>query len=313
MNCRGNALDTPGKIATVGTPNFLMGAEGIFFQGVAAPRRPFTERRIRPLPVRPAVASEDHGRFFEGLARWGGVALDRYRTTALQRRLPACLRYLRMRTADEALAAMTQKPELARALLNVVLLGVTGFFRDQAVFDHLRAEVLPSLEMRRKRLRVWSAACSAGQELYSLGILLAEAGMLADVELLGTDCRATALAEAAAGRFARAAIEALPESWRLRYFDDEGPVVQVGARLRDATTWKQADLLVATEPGPWDLILWRNMAIYLEPADADVVCRRLVDELAPGGFLVTGKADHPGSLLPLRRIAPCIYRKLEQP
>ena len=290
-----------------------MGAEGIFFQGVAAPRRPFTERRIRPLSLRPAVASEDHGRFFEGLARWGGVALDRYRTTALQRRLPACLRYLRMRTADEALAAMQQKPELARALLNVVLLGVTEFFRDKPVFDHLRAEVLPLLGARWRRLRIWSAACSAGQELYSLGILLAEAGMLADAGLLGTDCRAAALAEAAAGRFPRAAIESLPDAWRRRYFTGDGAAVQVGAGLRDAIAWKQADLLVATEPGPWDLILWRNMAIYLEPADADIVWRRLVAELAPGGFIVTGKADHPGPLLPLRRLAPCIYRKIDQP
>lgn len=311
MSGPGNTLDSPGKNVTVGARSFLMGAEGIFFQGVAVPRRHPLGRRPRPLPRRSAAASEDHGRFFAGLARWGGVDLDRYRATALYRRLPACLRFLRLRTPDEALAAMERKPELARALLNVVLLGVTEFFRDMPVFERLRAEVLPVLRARRQRLRVWSAACSAGQELYSLGMLLADADMLAGVELLGTDCRAAALAEAEAGRFARAAVEPLPGAWR-RHFVDEGSTVQMVEGLRTAIRWKEADLLVAVEPGPWDLILWRNMAIYLEPAVADRVWLRLVAELAPGGFLVTGKADHPGTMLPLRRLAPCIYQKIEQ-
>jgi chemotaxis protein methyltransferase CheR/two-component system CheB/CheR fusion protein len=82
--------------------------------------------------------------------------------------------------------------------------------------------------------------------------------------------------------------------------------------LRRATRWKVANLFDGPERGPWHLILWRNMAIYLEPAVAEDVWRRLCAELVPGGFLVAGKADYAPHGLPLVRVGNCLYRKLSR-
>ena len=79
--------------------------------------------------------------------------------------------------------------------------------------------------------------------------------------------------------------------------------------LRAATRWKQANLLHSPEPGPWDLILWRNMAIYLKPEVVGTIWQQLCDRLSPGGYLVTGKAEHPPAPLGLERVAKCVYRK----
>jgi chemotaxis protein methyltransferase CheR len=84
---------------------------------------------------------------------------------------------------------------------------------------------------------------------------------------------------------------------------------QVADDLRARVMWKQADLLQGVEPGPWNIILWRNMAIYLEKSAAGLVWDRLHRELAPGGLLVTGKAETPPAHLAFKKLASCLYEK----
>lgn len=209
---------------------------------------------------------------------------------------------------EQARRRIEADPELAQAALNVVLLGVTGFFRDRAVFEQLAREVLPSLCARRARLRVWSAACSGGHELYSVAMTLADLGRLEGCELLGTDCREEAIAGARLGRFTLAEVAALPSTVCARYVGFAGAQAWIGAELRRATRWKVADLCNGVEAGPWDLLLWRNMAIYLGSEASTSIWRALCDELSPGGYIVSGKADHLPPGLPLRRVSSCIFQ-----
>jgi len=247
--------------------------------------------------------------FFERLLGRAELPAAAYRPRALARRLPACLRMLRVSDAAEASRAIAARPETVRRLLSVVLLGVTDFFRDRAVFELLQREVLPELCSRHGRLRVWSAACSSGAELYSVAMILARAGRLSECELLGTDCRADAIEEARSGSFRVEEAGRMDVAWREAFLQTAGELATIDPRLRQATRWKVANLFGAIERGPWHLILWRNMAIYLEKERAEEIWTRLFDQLAPGGFLVAGKADHPPKWLRLVRVAPCIYRK----
>lgn len=216
---------------------------------------------------------------------------------------------LRAADAAEASQAIAARPETVPRLLSLVLLGVTDFFRDRGVFEVLQREVLPELCSRHGRLRVWSAACSSGAELYSVAMILARSGRLSECELLGTDCRAEAVDEARGGVFRAEDVERMEGSWREMFFQAKGGVATIDPRLKRATRWKMANLFGAIERGPWHLILWRNMAIYLEKERAEEIWMRLFDQLAPGGFLVAGKADHPPKWLELTRVAPCVYRR----
>jgi chemotaxis methyl-accepting protein methylase len=260
---------------------------------------------VKRIPVQETDADD----FFRTLFGLTELPVSSYRSSALVRRIPACLRFLRATDAEHALSKISQDPLLAAAALNVVLLGVTDFFRDDSVFDCLRRNVLPMLLERHSRLRIWSAACSEGHELYSIAMLVAEAGRLAECDFVGSDCREEAIYLAGSGNFPLSSLTRIDQGLRQKYFTTSVGSAVIDATLRDRTTWIVADLLQEVQTGPWHMILWRNMAIYLEPAAAEEIWQRLCDKLEPGGFLVGGKADHPPKWLPLRRVGPCIYQK----
>lgn len=284
--------------------------EHLFFEGT--PVEPVVPRVRSRAVDRFATATakpEPVDGFVGELLRHARLPAVSYRRPALHRRTAACLRFLGAATAEEAVRRIAADPALVQSTLNVALLGVTEFFRDRCVFERLESEVLPELWSRHERLRIWSAACSGGHELYSVAMLLAEAGRLGAVELWGTDCRAAAVEQARCGSFEYEAVSRLELRWRDRYFTRCGRLGRVNEALRSATRWKTADLLSTVEPGPWHLILWRNMAIYLESAAADELWHRLVAQLAPGGYVMCGKADHPPAGLPLARVGRCFYQK----
>jgi chemotaxis methyl-accepting protein methylase len=310
-------------------------------------------RQVGDLPRPPPTVAEP-----DCLARWiiarAGLDAGLYRHQPLERRLPACLRMLKAPSAAAARRLLERRPELLPAATSALLIGVTEFFRDAEVFDCVGGEVLPKLARRRGPLRVWSAACASGDELYSLAILLAEAGLLARSFLLGTDCRPEAIEQARAAVYPASALRALAPALREKYFEPmrrlpspfgrgaggegraaawrstercfgrsphpnplpkgegtEADLWRPIRTLRRQTHWKPSDVARKTEPGPWDMILWRNLAIYLNSAPAVAIWARLADALAPGGYLIVGKAEQPPAGLGLSAIYRCIYRRDE--
>lgn len=283
----------------------------IFYSGTApvatATRRRPLNRTDVPLPDLPGAEAV---RFFEWLFAQVQLDFSAYRVGPLLRRLPSCLRFLRAADIPAAWKRLEANPALIPAAVSTSLLGVTRFHRDSAVFETVADHVLPELLLGTPRVRIWSAACSDGPELYSIAMLLEEAGKLTRAELVGSDCRPDAIRRAVAGRYPVALVESFCARRRSDHFvADGGGHVQVNNRLRAATNWRVADLLSGALQGEWDLVLWRNMSIYLTSVAADRCWRAVAEAIRPGGFLVTGKADHPPAALRWRRVAPCVYQK----
>ena len=137
-------------------PSFLsteMKFDHLFFEGAAAPvMRRSPRREEKPVRAMPQAPSPEVAAFFARLLGEAGLPARAYRSRALERRLPACLRFLRVNSPEEGLRRLEAEPALATAVLNVVLLGVTEFFRDRGVFETLRDRVLPELRSRRPAL-----------------------------------------------------------------------------------------------------------------------------------------------------------------
>jgi chemotaxis methyl-accepting protein methylase len=273
----------------------------------ATPRHPADE-----------TLSYEERSFLDWIFSGAGLDFSLYRPESLRRRLPACLRALRVPSVRKARRALQHDPSLRPTALSALLIGVTSFFRDPPVFSVLASRVLPALAGRPGVVRAWSAGCSDGLELYSLAIVLAEFGLVGRSRLLGTDCRAEAVDHARAGLFTADAVAAVHGDWLDRYFvpSDDGTYC-VRDDVRKATEWRCDNLLgdprrdlphSGEGEGGFDLILCRNVAIYLTPAAAARLWRRLYAALRPGGVLVTGKAERVshGGLQPL---APCVFRK----
>lgn len=176
------------------------------------------QRSLLRQPSAPPCVGEPHGEFIRWLFRQAGLDTDLYRTGPLSRRVPACLRALRVGTPEAARELLRRQPEKLDQALTALLIGVTAFYRDPVVFNLVRQYVIPTLARTDRGIRVWSAGCSSGAELYTMAILLDEAGLLGRSRLLGTDCRRDALDEARKGSFNSDQVQGLPGDLRSRFF-----------------------------------------------------------------------------------------------
>jgi chemotaxis methyl-accepting protein methylase len=216
---------------------------------------------------------------------------------------------LKVDTVEEARAAISRDAALLDVVVGTLLNGTTEFFRDRPVFDFLAGTVLPALALRDGPIRVWSAACSSGAELYSIAIQLDRLGLLARGVLLGTDCRRGAIAEATAATYGDAALANVTGPLRRQYFEPVDGQWRAVVRLRHAVQWRVEDLATCPAEGTWDLILWRNAGMYLLPGPAAVTGAQLLASLRPGGYLVLGKAERPPAGLGAKQVAHCVYQR----
>jgi len=241
------------------------------------------------------------------LAR-AGLDAGAYRAAPLRRRVAACLRAVSASSETAALAQLEQDDTLHSTALNTLLIGVSSFFRDADVFTALRTRVVPTLAARPGTLRVISLGCSFGAEVYSLAMLLAEAGLLARAEVVGLDCRADAITAARSGLVDERTLAGLPPELRTRYLERTATGWRLTDTLRARITWAVDDITQRVAEGPWDLVLCRNVLMYLRSDVAATLCRRIVAALAVGGVVVLGKAERPAASFRLRTLAHCVHQ-----
>jgi chemotaxis protein methyltransferase CheR len=181
------------------------------------------------------------------------------------------------------------------AVVEALTTNETSWFRDVTPFAALRDHVVPALRAERgplERLRVWSAACSTGQEPYSIAIVLADAGC-AGVEIVATDLSEQVLDRAREARYTQLEVNrGLPASVLVRHFEKSGAHWRVGEAMRRQVRFQRHNLLDAPPPGgPFDVVFLRNVLIYFDLATKRAVLARVRSVLRPGGFLVLGAAE----------------------
>jgi chemotaxis protein methyltransferase CheR len=241
--------------------------------------------------------------------------LDRFRVLVRQR---LGLEYEESRLADlarvmTARMAATGAPDVAsyaglaaepgewRALVDQLTVGETYFFRNPDHFRALAEHVLPErarlAAAAGRRLRVLSLGCATGEEPYSVAITIREHLPALDpsaVELVGVDVNAGALARAAAGSYSPWALRATPPDVLKRWFEPQGRGHTLDPRVRAMVTFVEhnlADTPASWWSGPWDVVLCRNVLMYLTPALMTAVIERIGRSLGDGGYLFLGHAE----------------------
>ncbi len=188
-----------------------------------------------------------------------------------------------------------------RALLPLVTVGKTEFFRDSNQFKALRAQVFPQMLARARRemrpLRVWSAGCATGEEPYSLAMLAADLKVEPEgLELLATDVNPEAVDRARQGRFATRRLATVPAEMIERFFVREGEEYQANEGLRSYIRFATHNLADVAFPVPksgglWDVVLCRNVIIYFDGPTTAKVIGRFFDRLVEGGYLCLGYSE----------------------
>ncbi|MFO7813837.1 MAG: protein-glutamate O-methyltransferase CheR [Pelovirga sp.] len=200
---------------------------------------------------------------------------------------------------------------LRRRVIDAVTTNETSFFRDQSPFELLRHKLLPELIDRRRTnsmgrttpIRIWSAACSTGQEVYSIAIVIKELlGSLNgyDVRILGTDISDHAVAQASHGYFSNLELgRGIRDDSVRKYFISEGSQWKIRDEVRAMTSFRTMNLLEPfTFPVPFDLIFCRNVAIYFNEKDKIKLFRNLGRVLAKDGALLVGSTESIAGLCP---------------
>ncbi|MGD9925644.1 MAG: protein-glutamate O-methyltransferase CheR, partial [Pseudorhodoplanes sp.] len=198
-------------------------------------------------------------------------------------------RRLRLGT-DEALTA---------AVVEAMTTNETFFFRDRIPFDHFRTFILPELmrsRARHKRIRIWCAAASTGQEPYSLAMAIKEMGGLLDgfrIEILATDLSTAVLEKAAAGIYSQFEVQrGLPIQLLVKYFTQIGESWQIAADIRAMVQFRNFNLLTDfSRLGLFDLVVCRNVLIYFDQPTKSGMLDRMARVVVPDGFLILGAAE----------------------
>ena len=233
-----------------------------------------------------------------------GIALSEAKSALVYSRLAKRLRVLGLRTFAEycTLIAAPSGSGERRHMMTALTTNLTHFFREPHHFTHLKAEVLPSLiESARHggRVRLWSAACSTGQEPYSLALTILSlapdaAGL--DLKVLATDIDPVVLTEARAGVYDDTALTAVPPELRQRWFvrgDDRSGRWRVGDDLRRLTAFRELNLVNGAWPmkGRFQAIMCRNVAIYFDDETQAALWKRFESTIEPGGHLYIGHSE----------------------
>jgi chemotaxis protein methyltransferase CheR len=190
-------------------------------------------------------------------------------------------------------------PQLRRAVAEAMTINETSFFRDAKPFDLLREIILPELIAQNastRKLRIWSAANSTGQEAFSIAMLIAESfPELAtwDVKVVGTDISAQVIDYARRGRYRRLEVNrGLPARMLVKYMVRDDDEWEIAPALRSMCEFMCANLCAPLPELPvFDLVLLRNVLLYFPQQDRSCVFSDVYRQMAPGGYLLLGSAE----------------------
>jgi chemotaxis protein methyltransferase CheR len=227
--------------------------------------------------------------------------IDPSRNTLFDTRLTPIVKMAGARNLQDFVSMLKlDKPShLHRAVAEAMTINETSFFRDLKPFEMLRQEILPRLVDRRqssRRLRIWSAASSTGQEAYSIAMLIAEYfPQLArwDVKITGTDISRGVVEYARRGRYRRLEVNrGLPARMLLKYMERDGEEWEVNERIRSMCEFQSINLCATLPTFPeFDLVMLRNVLLYFTQQDRARLFDEVYRKMAEDGYLVLGNAE----------------------
>ena len=247
------------------------------------------------------VEDASHKIIAELLEARTGQTLSESRRWRISTALSGLFREFGIENVDQ-LACMLERPgehRLATRVVEALLNNETYFFRDHAYFETLTNTVLPELARRRqssRRISIWSAGCSTGQEVLSLAMLFCEqSGRWADwtIEILGTDISGKAIEQARSGTYSQFEIQrGISVAQMLNFFSESPKGWKVSDRVLGMTRFEQRNLLdYPPSPGRFDLVLCRNVLLYFDPATRRKAFDRLHAGVAGDGFVMLGAGE----------------------
>lgn len=233
----------------------------------------------------------DFSEFITKIKKKTAIDLSLYKEAQMKRRLTT-LRLKHGFTSFTAYyAALEQNPALMLEFLDRMTINVSEFWRNPQRWETIRDKFLPQMIADNSRLKFWSAACSTGEEPYTLAMIMSELGALGKTTLLATDLDANVLKKATEGFYIDRSLRDVPKEYRSKYFLEEDGLFSVVDSLKKSIVFKQQNLLNDPFESNFDLIVCRNVMIYFTEEAKHNLYHKFSNALKSGGLLFVGSTE----------------------
>ncbi|MET3544004.1 chemotaxis protein methyltransferase CheR [Paenibacillus favisporus] len=240
----------------------------------------------------PGTPDPDYIGFIQNIKRSTGIDLSDYKEAQMKRRLTTLRVKNGYSSFTEFFEALQKDKRLFHEFLDRMTINVSEFWRNPNRWEVLRDVILPELTAgARSRLKVWSAACSTGEEPYTLAMILDGKGLLQTSTLVATDIDEGALAKAKQGLYLERSLKDVPKEVAARYFSQEGPMYKFSEGLKANVQFRKQNLLTDTFEQNHDLIVCRNVMIYFTEEAKAKLYHKFAAALRPGGYLFVGSTE----------------------
>lgn len=231
--------------------------------------------------------------FKRNFLRLSGIDLNSYKESQMKRRIDNFYTRRKIAGYNEFFDTLSKNIDMQKEFTSYLTINVSEFYRNPPQWKTVEDDVYPTLLDRfGKRIKIWSAACSTGDEPYTLAMLLAEHIPLSQVEILATDIDEEILAKAQEGRYIEKSVAGLPKKYRDKYIiPDEKGYVKVSDEIKKRITFKKHNLLKDPYPKGMHLIVCRNVMIYFTEEAKDQIYQKFSNSLVDNGLFFVGSTE----------------------
>ena len=220
------------------------------------------------------------------------IDLNAYKENQMKRRIDTLIGKHKINGYDHFVAALKSDKELFETFVNYLTINVSEFYRNPDQWELLDKRYIPQLIQRFGRtLKIWSAACSTGDEPYSLVMALSKHLPLNHIQIIATDLDKQVLAKAKVGLYNEKSIAGVPHEFKRRYFKKVGLSYQISDEIKARVHFKEQNLLKDTYPNVCNMIVCRNVLIYFTEDAKDQIYRKFNQSLLPEGILFIGSTE----------------------
>lgn len=234
----------------------------------------------------------DYEYFKKAIYDLTSIDLNAYKEKQMKRRIDTLINKNGIQEYDKYVQLLKTDKERFEEFVNYLTINVSEFYRNPDQWRLLDKEIIPELLNRfGKNLKIWSAACSTGDEPYSLVMALSRHVPINQIKIYATDLDKQVIAKAKVGLYAEKSLAGVPADLKKKFFTKVGPSYQISDEIKNRVEFKEHNLLKDTYPTDFHLIVCRNVLIYFTEEAKDEVFRKFQKSLRPGGYLFIGSTE----------------------
>lgn len=220
------------------------------------------------------------------------IDLNYYKEKQMKRRITSLLTRNNFKGFDDYFLGLKNDEKLMEEFINYLTINVSEFYRNPKQWEVLEKEILPTLINEINRIpRIWSSACSTGEEPYTIAMLLTNYFDIKDIKIFASDIDLQAMNKAKIGLYNSRALKNLPEKYKKKYFTKVGDNYRINEEIKKCVEYRQIDLLKDEFPKDIDIILARNVMIYFTEEAKKLLYEKFYNSLGKNGILFVGSTE----------------------